>query len=349
MEDGGMESSVVVDRFGLSADVGEWLAEAERLPAPGRPLCVPVGGEAARVLDLFALEGRDRAEVEALWPGGAGGGRGGPPEAWSAELWHLVECMYRRLWADAGLSGFRWWPSLVDVSDVRVRLASLWAFAAMVPAQLEVQAGWGVPRSVTVATLADVGAQVRRSRLMWGWLSLETSGWVAVQFRGRLFRVGGLQLEPARLVCEAGVEWYGLEEAAGLGAGMGVGDPVLRLHIPTGGLDPAGVDESLGRARAFARGCLGVDPVVATCTSWLLDPQWGEVLGEGSNIVAFQRRFTLVGEGRAGESDVFRFVFGSPVVDVERVPRGTRLERAVVDRLVAGGRWWVRTGWVRLS
>ena len=345
-----MESSVVVERLGLGPVVGEWLAEAERLPDPGWPLRVPVGVEAAAVLDMFGLADRDRAEVEALWPGDAGGGRGGPVGEWSPELWHVVECMYRRLWADVELpvGEFRAWPKLVGVEDRRVRVASLWAFAAMVPAQLEVQAGWGVPRSVTVATLADVGVQVARSRRMWGWLSLETSGWVAAQFRGRLFWVGGLQLEPARLVCEAGVEWYGPEAAAGLGAGLGVGDPSLRLHIPSGGLDPAGVEESLGRARGFARECLGLDPVVATCTSWLLDPQWAEVLGEGSNIVAFQRRFTLVGEGRAGESDVFRFVFGMSEVDVERAPRGTRLERAVVDRLVQGGRWWVRTGWVRL-
>ena len=63
--------------------------------------------------------------------------------------------------------------------------------------------------------------------------------------------------------------------------------------------------------------------MVATCTSWLLDPQWGSVLGEGSNIVGFQRRFTLVGRGQPGESDVFRFVFGMPVVDVAAAGRRT--------------------------
>ncbi|WP_150239852.1 acyltransferase domain-containing protein [Nocardiopsis quinghaiensis] len=340
-----MDSVAVVERFGLGADVRVWLEEAERLPEPVRALEVPVGAEAARVLDLFALDAVDRAEVESLWPGS-----GAPWGEWPPELWHLVGCMYRRLCADADLPVGRWrdWPALVEVEDPRVRAASLWAFAARVPAQFEAHGALGVDRSVTVATLADVGVQVARSRRMFGRLGVETAAWVAAQFRGRLYWLGGLQFEPGVLVDGGGVEWFSEVEAAGLGPGMGRGDMALRVHIPTGGLDPVSVDGALGRARGFAREHLGFDPVVATCTSWLLDPQWGEVLGEGSNIVRFQRRFTLVGEGQPGESDVFRFVFGMPVVDVGAAPRRTRLERAVVERLESGGSWRVRTGWLRL-
>jgi hypothetical protein len=296
-------------------------------------------------LDLFALEAGDRAEVEALWPGS-----GSVWGEWPPELWHLVGCMYRRLCADADLPLGEWrdWPSLVGVEDPRVRVASLWAFAARVRAQFEAHAALGVDPSVTAATLADVGVQVARSRRMFGRLCVETASWVAAQFRGRLYWVGGLQLEPGLLTDQGGVEWYPEAEAARLGPGMGRGDLALRLHIPSGGLDPASVDDALGRARGFARAHLGFDPVVATCTSWLLDPQWEEVLGEGSNIVGFQRRFTLVGRGQPGESDVFRFVFGMPVVDVAAAGRRTRLERAVVERLESGGAWQVRTGWLRL-
>ncbi|WP_460760397.1 acyltransferase domain-containing protein [Nocardiopsis oceani] len=340
-----MDSARVVERFGLDEGVRSWLAAAEELPEPGVGLKVPSGAAAAEVLDMFALADRDRAEVEALWPGS-----GGPGGEWPEELWHLVGCMYRRLWADVDLpvGVFRPWPTLVEAEDPRVRVASLWAFAAMVPEQLARHGRWGIDRSVTVATLADVGVQVARSRWLFGRLSVETAAWVAAQLRGRLFWVGGLQLEPAVLVDQGPVRWFSEEEAAGLGPGMGVGDPVLRLHIPSGGLDPVAVDGALGRARGFARDHLGIDPVVATCTSWLLDPWWGEVLGEGSNIVRFQRRFELVGEGSPGESDVFRFVFGMPSVDVARAPRRTRLERAAVERLESGGGLRVLTGWLRL-
>ncbi|GAB2486324.1 acyltransferase domain-containing protein [Nocardiopsis aegyptia] len=334
-----MDSAAVVERFGLGAGVRAWLEEAERLPDPVRALEVPA--DPSEVLDLFALSARDRVEVEGLWPG----------EGWPPELWHLVGCMYRRLCADADLplGGWRDWPTLVGAEDARVRASSLWAFAAMVPAVFERNAALGVDRSVTVATLADVGVQVARSRRMFGRLSVETASWVAAQFRGRLFWVGGLQLEPAVLVDQGGVEWFSEEEARSLGAGFAPGDRCLRLHIPSGGLDPVSVDAALAGARSFARAHLGFDPVVATCSSWLLDPVWGEVLGEDSNIVRFQRRFELVGSGVPGESDVFRFVFGMPEVDVARAPRGTRLERAVVGRLESGGGFRVRTGWLRLS
>src|SRR5690625_8020985 len=124
-----MESSVVVERLGLGPVVGEWLAEAERLPDPGWPLRVPVGVEAAAVLDMFGLADRDRAEVEALWPGDAGGGRGGPVGEWSPELWHVVECMYRRLWADVvvPVGEVRGGPGLVGVEERGGRVACLWA------------------------------------------------------------------------------------------------------------------------------------------------------------------------------------------------------------------------------
>src|SRR5699024_10223738 len=278
----GMERSAVVARLGLGSDVQAWWACAERLPAPVRPLHVPTGAQAAAVLDMFAVWGQDRADVERLWPGSAGSGVGGDVGEWSFELWHLVECMYRRLCADVHLpmGEYRVWPTLVEAVDPRVRVASLWAFAAMVPAQFAAHSELGGERGVTVATLADVGAQMARSRRMFGRLSLETSAWVAVQFRRRLFCVGGLQVGAARLANQAGVEWYGPEEARGLGVGMALGDPVLRLHSPNGGLEAAAVEETLRRARGFARAHLGVDPVVATCTSWLLDPQWEQVLGE---------------------------------------------------------------------
>lgn len=336
-----MDSAVVVERFGLSADVRVWLEEAEALPDPG--LRVPVGSDAVRVWEMFGLAEADRVEVEALWPGEGEGG-------WPPELWHVVGLMCRRLWADRDLPLGRWrpWPTLVGAQDARVRMVSLLAFAAMVPEQLARHASLGIDRSVTVATLADVGVQVARSRRLFGYLSVETAAWVAAQFRGRLYWVGGLQLEPARLGDQGPVTWYSQEEAAGLGRGMGVGEAVLRLHIPTGGLAPDAVDGALARARGFAREHLGMDPVVATCTSWLLDPYWGEVLGEGSNIVRFQRRFTLVGEGSPGEGDVFRFVFGMARVDVGAAPRRTRLDRAVVERLESGEGLRVCTGWLPL-
>ncbi|MBR8745463.1 hypothetical protein DSY14_27900, partial [Nocardiopsis sp. MG754419] len=203
----------MVERFGLGEDVRVWLEAAESLPDPG--LRVPVGVEAERVWDLFALAEADRVEVAALWPGEG-------EESWPQELSYLVGLMCRRLWADRDLPVGVWrpWPTLVEAEDPRVRMASLPAFAAMVPDYLAGHGALGIERSVSVATLADVGVQVARSRWLFGRLSVETAAWVAAQFRGRLFWVGGLQLEPARLGDQGPVTWYGPQEAAALGPGM---------------------------------------------------------------------------------------------------------------------------------
>jgi hypothetical protein len=43
---------------------------------------------------------------------------------------------------------------------------------------------------------------------------------------------------------------------------------------------------------------------------------------------------------------VLGFVFGAEGADPARLPRRTRLERAVADHLAAGGTWYGRLGWL---
>jgi hypothetical protein len=73
------------------------------------------------------------------------------------------------------------------------------------------------------------------------------------------------------------------------------------------------------------------------------------MVGDDSNIVRFQRRFTRVpGEEWPGDEDVLRFVFGSPTADLSALKPGTTLERAIVDHLRAGGHFRSCLGWCRL-
>ncbi|MFD0776453.1 acyltransferase domain-containing protein, partial [Streptomonospora algeriensis] len=206
-----------------------------------------------------------------------------------------------------------------------------------------------VPASVSAATLADTGRHVAQTRAMFGCLGLETATWIALHFRCGLYELGRLQYEPDRVQAGGEARRSSPEEAAARGPELVCGAPVLRIHIPVDGpLDPGRVEESLARARSFFAECFGADYPVAACSSWLLDPQLAEYLPETANILAFQRRFTLVEGAAPGDADVFRFVLGMPEVDTDRAPQRTRLEKAAVQHLRSGRHWRVRTGWLRL-
>ena len=119
------------------------------------------------------------------------------------------------------------------------------------------------------------------------------------------------------------------------------GDGVLDVHIPETGLPlaPRACDASFARAREVYPG-----HHTARCTSWLLDPQLADALPPASNIVRFQRRFELRDEGREANDDVRRFVFHTYERDLGKLTSRTTLERALIERMRAGGTWRAPTG-----
>jgi hypothetical protein len=124
------------------------------------------------------------------------------------------------------------------------------------------------------------------------------------------------------------------------------------VHIPPGPpLTPEACDDSFARALPFFRRHVPGGPyTVATCGSWLLDPQLVGMIGADSNIVRFQRRFIPVPDASwPGDEDVLRFVFGDPHAEVAALAPTTRLERAIVAHLNAGSHFRTTLGWARLA
>ncbi|TDE55774.1 hypothetical protein E1295_13275 [Nonomuraea mesophila] len=50
---------------------------------------------------------------------------------------------------------------------------------------------------------------------------------------------------------------------------------------------------------------------------------------------------------RFDNAETVPFVFGADFADPARLPRRTRLERAVADHLASGGTWYGRIDWLR--
>ena len=132
---------------------------------------------------------------------------------------------------------------------------------------------------------------------------------------------------------------------------------MVGTHIPaTGPLTPEAVDASFDAAVAYFTANypdLDADrPADAprfghefTCDSWLLSDQFAEITGPDSNLARFAARWQMIGSDPHGADGALFFVFGKrPPVEPSALPRRTRLERGVADRLADGRGWTTGSG-----
>jgi hypothetical protein len=239
------------------------------------------------------------------------------------------------------------WPDLEEAGPSG-RLLYFYLFALCNQGAREFLADSRCPEEIIETTL---GVLVRHAAIhwrKWGTTGVD-AGWWMPTLRGEIVHIGSLQFHRVNL----GVgtlspdPWFTDHEMAGLGEGFCRGDPSIGIHIPEGAaLDPDRLDATFNDARRV----LGVLwPVaqrrIATCQSWMLDDQLKEFLPATSNILAFQRRFTMLAAWVEDDWDTLEFVFRRPGVALEDLPRRTTLQRGIIEVLERGGHWRARTGW----
>ncbi|MFE5888609.1 acyltransferase domain-containing protein [Streptomyces sp. NPDC056462] len=235
-------------------------------------------------------------------------------------------------------------PDLDWASGPLRRCIPVYVFVGALPSTRAYHRERGIPADVSRRTLADLGRNMAVHRRRHGRTGVQAPWWLVHHFRGELYQLGRLQFERARLGQRAGTR------LAAAGLDVGPDSSCLNVHIPDflGPLSPAAVDRSLALAREFFAVHFPQERYeVATCHSWLLDPQLRKYLPGDSNIVRFQERFRIAHEDREqADSEPVQFVFGDPELSVESLPRRTAVERAVGDHLRAGGHWYVGHGWL---
>jgi hypothetical protein len=167
-----------------------------------------------------------------------------------------------------------------------------------------------------------------------------------LHFRGVIYQLGRLQFERA---------YMGTAIANTLrdqGAVVDEKTPVLSIHIPDfcGPMSPEACDDSIARAREFFATYFPDDHIeYAVCHSWLLDPTLKQHLKPDSNIIRFQDRFQLSEGTWDSTVGIMQFVFGKTPDHIHSVPQDTSLQRAVVQHIASGGKWYGRGGWFRLD
>lgn len=213
----------------------------------------------------------------------------------------------------------------------------------------------GVPEDVSVASLADLGRHMAVHRRRFSATGVDGGWWVTMPLRGAVFDLGRLQFERQRLGASYSARWEPRWPRPSSGFPLHEGSSCLGVHIPEGGrLEPRLVDSAFAHATEFFPCYFPVEypsgpPLVATCTSWMLDPQLAEYLPKDAHILNFQRRFSVLADGQVSDHSIVRFVFRRELDDLDALPQRTTLERAIVEHLRGGGHWWTKTGWLELA
>ncbi|MBQ3083839.1 MAG: DUF5596 domain-containing protein [Clostridia bacterium] len=117
---------------------------------------------------------------------------------------------------------------------------------------------------------------------------------------------------------------------------MGKGDPIVSVHIPSGGpLNYESDSADFARAEEIITKALG-EFRLFYCNSWLLDPQLKKILGKETNLTRFADRFIRFPAKSFGKS-VFTYLYLTRNNDPALLPERTSMQRAVKRHLMAGG------------
>jgi hypothetical protein len=233
------------------------------------------------------------------------------------------------------------------------RLLYYYLFALLVDGLREYHHAHGVPDDVSDATISALARHGETHLLKCGTSGVDAGWWMLPILGGEILQVGSLKFHLVHL--DGGTlaprPWLDATTADLLGDGFRSGDSSLGVHIPARiDLSPVALDSTFARAREVLS---VVWPTttrrLATCQSWMMDDRLLAVLGENSNIVRFQRRFTLIEPYADDVNNVVEFVFRQPGTDIAHLRGTSRLQRAVLDVLANGDTWHNRTGWLDLD
>lgn len=183
-------------------------------------------------------------------------------------------------------------------------------------------------------TLDDIGRWARTYFGYSGKAGLAEAAWLSNHLNFRLFQLGRLQfcMEPADFsVPDRGIQ---------------CGDPLVSVHICAGSpLDPARCDQAFSLARAFFQNYFPAYPFrFFSCHSWLLDAQVLPLVGERSNIAAFQKRFQIV--DRVPSAAIARYCFRWNILpdEIADICPENSFQQRLKMQILAGTQFYEATG-----
>lgn len=190
----------------------------------------------------------------------------------------------------------------------------------------------GIPEKLFWDSMMDLKYKLEECRKVKGKWGTFVADWYEGFLAVKRFALGRLQFEKARFTGDEPFRCGGFTVEPGA--------PAINIHIPSAG--PLREEMCLDAYRQayefFPEQRIG-DKMVFVCHSWLLDPEYNTFLPENSNILRFQRDFTILEcERDEAFGDGWR-VFGADAGKApQELPRNTSVQRGFADFLAAGGK-----------
>lgn len=182
----------------------------------------------------------------------------------------------------------------------------------------------GIPDQIYFDTMSCYTRFVTECLYYKGGYQFDRGWWTWRQLSMRVFRLGQLEYELRP-------------------------DGTVGMHIPTHtDLSPEAVDQSVNDAKAFLTRFFPTRVNDRfTCNSWLLSPSLGELLPEGSNILAFQRRFDLTNIDPETKDYISWLFQRLPEADPAQLPEDTSLQRNAKKFILNGGKIGSAAGYLK--
>jgi len=188
-----------------------------------------------------------------------------------------------------------------------------------------------IPHDILLATVSDLPIWIYHHRNWYNEWGFATYGWLINHVRGKIFRLGRLQFEMAKIG-----DWNMPPEELRLD--LKEGDRLLGVHIPRDGkLYEAACLDSFDRAKEFFSRYFNYKFKAFSCFSWLFDPAFKDLLPPDSNIIKFQRLFVTFPRGGENYGGLFYIFENITKENIKDAPTDTYFRKKIVEHILSGG------------
>lgn len=196
-----------------------------------------------------------------------------------------------------------------------------------------------IPLAYLYESIYDLNYRVERYYKAHGYYGLSDRDirWLSPLYRADIFDLGSLRFEISHFSYEEieRTDYQFMPLSEKWKQRFPEGTPIITIHIlKDTDFRPEKVDESFSQARKFfKRHFREHNYEVFVCRTWLLYKPTQKILGEGSNIVSFAKRFKIIAENRNTKQALDRIYETNDLKVIEKMEKKSSLANIAYQNL----------------